>query len=79
MSEKERNTQIESMFRDIATVVTDKCVNPETNKPYTVTLIEQAMKDIHISVNPNKGTKQQVSTVTLGHNVTNIICDFVPH
>ncbi len=48
------------MFRDIATVVADKCVNPETNRPYTVTLIERAMRDIHISVKPTRSTKQQV-------------------
>lgn len=61
MSEKERHTQLESMFRDIATTVADKCVNPETNRPYTVTMIEKAMKDLHVSVKPTKSTKQQVS------------------
>lgn len=60
MSEKERHAQLESMFRDIATTVSDKCVNPKTNRPYTVTLIEKAMKDLHFSVKPNKSTKQQV-------------------
>ena len=48
------------MFRDIATTVADKCVNPETKRPYTVTMIEKAMKDIHFSVKPTKGTKPQV-------------------
>lgn len=60
VSEKERQNQFESMFRDIATSVADKCVNPETKRPYTVTLIEQAMKDLHFSVKPTKSTKQQV-------------------
>lgn len=60
VSEKERHAQLESMFRDIATTVSDKCVNPKTNRPYTVTLIEKAMKDLHFSVKPNKSTKQQV-------------------
>ena len=35
------------------------CVNPETKRPYTVTLIEQSMKDAHFSVNTNKSAKQQ--------------------
>lgn len=48
------------MFRDIATIVADKCVNPDTKRPYTVILIERAMKDIHYSVKPHKSTKQQV-------------------
>lgn len=60
MSEKERNTQLESMFRDIATIVADKCVNPETKRPYPVGVIERAMKDIHYSVKPTRTTKQQV-------------------
>lgn len=50
------------MFRDIATVVADKCVNPETTRPYPVTIIERALHDIHFSVKPTKSTKQQVVT-----------------
>ncbi|XP_033628299.1 ribosome maturation protein SBDS-like [Asterias rubens] len=63
VSEKERQQQLESMFRDIATIVAEKCVNPETKRPYTVGMIERAMKDIHISVKPNRGTKQQALDV----------------
>ena len=65
MSEKERSTQLESMFRDIATIVADKCVNPETKRPYPVGLIERAMKDIHYSVIPTRTTKQQVLVLQL--------------
>lgn len=60
VSDKERQSQMESMFRDIATVVAEKCVNPQTKRPYTVNLIERAMKDIHYSVKTGKNTKQQV-------------------
>lgn len=63
VSEKERHTQLESMYRDIATIVAEKCVNPENNRPHPVTLIEKAMKDLHISVKPNKNTKQQALDV----------------
>ncbi|ESO11516.1 hypothetical protein HELRODRAFT_166516 [Helobdella robusta] len=59
VSEKERSANIESSFRDIATVVADKCINPDTNRPYPVTLIERTLKDIHFSVKPNKNSKQQ--------------------
>ncbi|XP_071659049.1 ribosome maturation protein SBDS-like [Patagioenas fasciata] len=51
------------MFRDIATIVADKCVNPKTKRPYTVIVIERAVKDIHYSVKPNKSTKQQALEV----------------
>lgn len=63
VSEKERHAQLESSFRDIATIVADKCVNPETNRPYTVTMIEKAMKDLHFSVKPTRNTKQQALDV----------------
>uniref|UniRef100_H3BI06 SBDS ribosome maturation factor n=1 Tax=Latimeria chalumnae TaxID=7897 RepID=H3BI06_LATCH len=63
VSDKERQTQLEQMFRDIATIVVEKCVNPETKRPYTVNLIERAMKDIHYSVKANKSTKQQALEV----------------
>ena len=67
MSDKERHAQLEQMFRDIATIVADKCVNTETTRPYTVILIERAMKDIHYSVKPGKSTKQQVKVLSLLH------------
>lgn len=60
MSDKERQSQLEAMFRDIATVVAEKCVNPDTRRPYTVGIIERAMRDAHYSVKPNRSTKQQV-------------------
>lgn len=63
VSDKERHSQLEQMFRDIATIVAEKCVNPETKRPYTVSLIERAMKDIHYSVKATKSTKQQALEV----------------
>ena len=39
----------------------DKCVNPETKRPYPVSMIEKAMKDAHFSVKPNRNAKQQVN------------------
>ncbi|XP_046688666.1 ribosome maturation protein SBDS-like, partial [Homalodisca vitripennis] len=61
VSDKERQTQLDSLFNDIATTVADKCVNPETKRPYPVSIIEKAMKDVHFSVKPNRNAKQQVS------------------
>ena len=62
MSEKERHSQLEASVKDIATIIADKCVNPETKRPYTVTMIEKAMKELHFSVKPTKGSKQQVGS-----------------
>merc|ERR1739842_35221 len=59
VSDKERQAQQEAMFKDIATVISNKCVNPETKRPYPVSIIEKAMKECHIAVKPNKSSKQQ--------------------
>lgn len=44
VSDRERQSQLDSTFRDIATIVADKCVNPDTKRPYTVGVVERAMK-----------------------------------
>ncbi len=54
---------MDASFRDIATIVSDKCVNPETKRPYPVGVIERAMKDVHYSVKPSKSSKQQALEV----------------
>ncbi|CAG8803353.1 15984_t:CDS:2, partial [Racocetra fulgida] len=59
VSEKERSHQIDNFYREIATIVAEKCVNPHTKRPYTVTMIEKALGEIHLSVNVNKNTKSQ--------------------
>ena len=59
VSDKERQAQQEATFKDIATTVAEKCVNPETKRPYPVSMIEKAMKECHIAVKPNRSAKQQ--------------------
>ncbi|KAJ1934481.1 hypothetical protein FBU59_005683, partial [Linderina macrospora] len=63
VSDKERHHQLDNMLRDIATIVAEKCINPTTQRPYTVTMIEKAMGDLHYSVNPNRSAKQQALDV----------------
>ncbi|XP_050436269.1 ribosome maturation protein SBDS [Adelges cooleyi] len=63
ISDKERSAQLDASFKDIATIVADKCVNPETKRPYSVTMVEKAMKDVHYSVKPNRNSKQQALEV----------------
>lgn len=63
IGERERSNMLEGMYRDIATIVAEKCVNPETKRPYTVTMIEKAMADLHLSVNPSRSAKSQALDV----------------
>ncbi|ETO76948.1 SBDS family rRNA metabolism protein [Phytophthora nicotianae P1976] len=59
VSEGERKALVENMYRDIATIIADKCVNPTSNRPYPYTVIERVMKEIHYAVIPNRSAKQQ--------------------
>lgn len=61
VSEKERQVELGALFKDVATVIVEKCINPETQRPYTVGLIERGLKDIHFAVDPKRSAKQQVS------------------
>lgn len=40
-------------------MIADKTVNPETKRPYPVSMIEKAMKQIHFSLKQNRSAKQQ--------------------
>jgi len=59
----ERKQEYETLLKDIATIVAEKCVNPETNRALTVGLVEKAMRDIHYSVNPSQSAKKQALIV----------------
>jgi len=59
VSEKERSSAHEKILKEIALTIAQKCINPDTKRPYTVTMIEKAMNDIHFSVNPTKSAKLQ--------------------
>lgn len=63
VSEQERGALYESMFRDVAAIVVDKSVNPENNRPYTISMILNAMKQLHFSVNTSKSAKSQALDV----------------
>jgi len=63
VSGKERHLTSEKLFKDIATIVAEKCIDPETKRPLTVTLVERAMKDCHYSVNEKKNAKSQALEV----------------
>ena len=59
ISHKERQTQFESMFKQVATRIAKMAVNPNTKRPYTVSMIEKCLKEIHYAVKPNQTAKQQ--------------------
>ncbi|KAJ8510912.1 hypothetical protein OPV22_001346 [Ensete ventricosum] len=60
---KERESQLSSQFRDIATIVMQKTINSETQRPYTISMIERLMHEIHFAVDPNTSSKKQALEV----------------
>lgn len=60
VGEKERGQELEAMRREIATGVAERCVDPATQRPHTVSMVERALQEAHFNVQPNKSTKSQV-------------------
>jgi hypothetical protein len=65
VSKEEREKSSDALVTEIAKDVAARCINPDTERPFTIAQIERAMKDLHFSVNPS-----QVSSVVLyqSHN-----------
>lgn len=59
VSDKERKVELDTLFRDVASVLSEKCINPETKRPYTISMIERALRDVHFSVDPKRPAKAQ--------------------
>ncbi len=64
VGDKEREHDIAALRREIATLVAEKCVDPATRAPYSVSIIEKAMSEAGYSVRANKNAKSQVRPVS---------------
>ena len=60
MGEKERAQDLENLWKEIANMVAEKCVDPETQRPYPVGMIEKGMIEAGFSVKIGKSAKSQV-------------------
>jgi len=63
VGEKEREHDLSALRKEIATLVAEKCVDPETQRPYPVGVIDKAMTEAGFSVKQGKTAKSQVSEV----------------
>jgi len=59
VSDKERKLEYSNLFKDVASILVDKCINPETQRPYTITMLERALRDVHFNPDPKRSAKQQ--------------------
>jgi ribosome maturation protein SDO1 len=64
VGEREREHQLGSLLREIAGLVSERCLNPTTKLPYPVSVIERAMtEELHYSIKSDKSAKQQALEV----------------
>lgn len=59
VSDQERAAQLESTIREVASMVSEKCVHPVSRRPYTMAQIRDAMKSAGFMVHPTRNVKQQ--------------------
>ena len=59
VSDLERQSAAANALRDITAMVAARTVNPATQRPYSVTIVDKFIRELHFSVDPNKSTKQQ--------------------
>lgn len=71
VGEKERNHALGNLWKEVAGLVADKVVDPGTKRPYSVSMIEKAMQEVHFNVRAERSAKSQVSRrVTSGARST---------
>jgi ribosome maturation protein SDO1 len=61
VGEKERNHALGNLWKEVAGLVADKVVDPATKRPYSVSMVEKAMQEVHFNVRGDKSAKSQVS------------------
>ena len=59
VSGRERQFQTENKFKEIANIISEKCIDTTTSRPFTVSTIEKVMKEkLHFAVNVSKNSKR---------------------
>jgi ribosome maturation protein SDO1 len=59
VSDKEREVHMDSLFRDIVQIVVERCVHPQTCRRLTPHTVENAIRSIGFSVQPDHAAKKQ--------------------
>jgi ribosome maturation protein SDO1 len=59
----QRKQLVEDKRRQIISFISRECIDPKTNLPHPPLRIEQAMKQIHFSIDPSKGVEEQAKDI----------------
>jgi ribosome maturation protein SDO1 len=60
VGEKEREYDLGALRKELATLISEKCVDPATNRPIAVSMIDKAMTEAGFSLKGDKSAKSQV-------------------
>lgn len=80
VSDKERGQELEVKKKEIAHLVSEKCLDPSTHRPHTLSMIEKAMEAVHFSANLSKSSKIQVEWLNDGDFyslIFSILCGYI--
>jgi len=61
VGDRERAYEQENLWKELATLIAEKCVDPSTQRNYPVSIIQKAMSDSGFSLKPDKTAKSQMS------------------
>jgi ribosome maturation protein SDO1 len=61
IGDKERDQQKDILFKDIANLIAEKCVHPETKRPFSIESIKAALNSIHFAPKLDQPAKKQAS------------------
>lgn len=64
IGEEEREQQKDSMEKEIANLIAERVVHPDSKRPFSVESIKAALKSIHFAPKLNEPVKKQVSDAT---------------
>ena len=59
LTTEQRKKLVEDKRRQIISFISRECIDPKTNLPHPPLRIEQAMKQIHYSIDPSKAVEEQ--------------------
>jgi ribosome maturation protein SDO1 len=63
LTTEQRKQLVEDKRRQIVSFISRQCVDPRTNLPHPPMRIEQAMKEIHFSIDPFKEVEEQAKEI----------------
>lgn len=60
VAQHERTCEVDEMFKDIAVIIAQKCINEHTQRPFPSQVVEQALRSIGAAVKLDQPIKKQV-------------------